>query len=162
MRDPSSGVMLRPLGPGDAERAAALIRTAFATQPLATDPPSSALRETGGSIAAWIVAGGGACLTREAEIIGLMLWDERDGGLYCGRLAVDPEERGRGHARRLVAAAECEARRRGLPRLHVRIRLALTGNIRLFEACGFREIGRDAHAGHAAPTVALLEKRIDG
>jgi len=74
---------------------------------------------------------------------------------------VDPAERGWGLARLLVAAAARAARRRGLPRLHVRVRLALTGNIRLFEACGFREIGRDAHAGHAAPTLARLEKRID-
>lgn len=162
MRYPSSGVMLRPLEAGDAEPAAALIRTAFAAQPLATEPPSSALRETADSVATWIGAGGGACLTRGDEMVALLLWDERDSGLYCGRLAVDPAERGRGHARLLVAEAEREARRRGLRRLHVRVRLALTGNIRLFEACGFREIGRDAHAGHASPTVAMLEKRLEG
>ncbi len=161
MRNPSTGLMLRSLEMGDAEPAAALIRSAFAAQPLATEPPSSALRETADSIAAWIAAGGGACLLRGAAIAALLLWDERDGGLYCGRLAVDPAERGRGLARLLVAEAEREARRRGLPRLHVRVRLALTGNIRLFEACGFREIGRDAHAGHAAPTLVMLEKRLD-
>ncbi len=161
MRNPSTGLMLRSLEMGDAEPAATLIRTAFAAQPLATEPPSSALRETAGSIAGWIAVGGGTCLMRGAAIVALLLWDERDRGLYCGRLAVDPAERGRGYAPLLVAEAEREARRRGLPRLHVRVRLALTGNIRLFEACAFREIGRDAHPGHAAPTVVVLEKRIE-
>jgi len=52
MRNPSTGLMLRSLEMGDAEPAAALIRIAFAAQPLATDPPSSALGETADSIAA--------------------------------------------------------------------------------------------------------------
>jgi len=162
MRNPSTGLMLRSLEMGDAEPAAALIRTAFAAQPQATDPPSSALRETADSIAGWIAAGGGTCLMRGAAIVALLLWDERDGGLYCGRLAVDPAERGRGLARLLVAAAARAPRRRGLPRLHVRVRLALTGNIRLFENCGFREVRRDAHPGHAVPTLVVLEMRIEG
>ena len=91
----------------------------------------------------------------------LLLWVERDGGLYCGRLAVRPDRRGRGLARRLIVAAEQEARRRGLVRLDVRVRLELPDNIRLFRSCGFGEIGRDAHPGFAMPTILLLEKRLD-
>ncbi len=43
--------LLRPLRPDDAAAAAALVRSAFAEQGVATDPPSSALRETADSSA---------------------------------------------------------------------------------------------------------------
>ncbi len=157
----NSSLTLRPIVPGDAEAAAALIRAAFAAQPLVTQPPSSALRESTSSIAAWIEAGGGVGLSRGPDLVALLLWAERDGGLYCGRLAVRPDERGRGLARRLIAEAEHEARRRGLSRLDVRVRLELPDNLRLFLSCGFHETGRDAHPGFAIPTIALLEKRLD-
>ena len=162
MSAPPFPFLLRPLGPDDAGAAAALIRRAFAAQPVLTDPPSSALRETAATVEAWIARGGGAGLTRDGLLLAALLWEERDGGLYCGRLAVAPEARGQGAARRLVAEAECEARARCLPRLHVRVRLALPGNLSLFGSLGFREIGRDSHAGHAAPTLVVLEKGLSG
>ena len=152
---------LRPLGIKDAEAAADLIRIAFAAQPIVTRPPSSALKETTESIAAWIEAGGGFGLSDGPDLVALLLWAERDGGLYCGRLAVRPAFRGKGLARRLIAAAEDEARRRGLSRVDARVRLELPDNLALFQSCGFVEAGRDAHPGFAKPTILLLEKRLD-
>ncbi len=158
----TSAPSLRPLRPDDAEAAAGLIRSAFAAQALATDPPSSALRETTDSVGAWIAAHGGIGAAGAGPLLGLLLWAERDGGLYCGRLAVAPAARGRGLARSLMAEAEREARRRALPRLHLRVRLQLAGNLALFASLGFREIAREAHAGHAEPTLSVMEKRLDG
>ena len=155
-------MLTRPLAPDDAEAAAALIRSAFAVQAVPTDPPSSALRETGSTVQAWIEGGGGFGIVGAGGLSAVLLWAERDGGLYAGRLAVAPEARGQGLARRLVGAAEAEARRRGLPRVHVRVRLELPGNLALFASLGFREVGREAHPGFAVPTVAVLEKRLDG
>ena len=157
----TSDLTLRPLVPDDAEAAAALIRVAFAAQPIVTRPPSSALRESTETIAAWIGSGGGAGLWDGSDLVALLLWAQRDGGLYCGRLAVRPECRGQGLARRLIAAAECEARHRALSRVDVRVRLELPDNVRLFRSCGFAEIGRDAHPGFAMPTILLLQKRLD-
>lgn len=151
----------RALVPNDAEAAAALIRAAFAAQTIVTDPPSSAMRETADTVRAWIENGGGVGLAGSNGLVAVMLWAERDGGLYAGRLAVAPAARGQGLARRLVAAAEDEARRRRLPRVHVRVRLELPGNLALFTSLGFREVGRDAHPGYAVPTLVVLEKRID-
>jgi hypothetical protein len=37
----------------------------------------------------------------------------------------------------------------------------LTGNRRLFAACGFVEIARHAHPGYAAPTWVEMEKRLE-
>lgn len=151
---------IRPLTLTDAEAAAALIRAAFAAQGVATDPPSSALRETGESIAAHLADNGGAAAESAGTLAGLVLWAERDGGLYLGRLAVLPPWRGRGVARALIGAAEAEARRRGLPRLHLRVRLALDDDRRLFAASGFHVASEGAHPGYAAPTFAVMEKAL--
>ena len=154
-------LVLRPLRPGDAASAAAFIRMAFAAQPIPTDPPSSALRETAQGVAAFLAEGGGFALTGAQGDAALILFAERGGGLYCGRLAIHPALRGRGLARRLVAATEEEARRRGVRRMWVRVRLALPGNLALFAGLGFRETGREAHAGYAEPTTALMEKTLE-
>jgi GNAT superfamily N-acetyltransferase len=151
---------IRALSAADADAAASLIREAFAAQSLATDPPSSALRETATSVAAHLAEGGGAALESGGALVGVALWAERDGGLYLGRLAVLPEWRGRGGARALIAAAETEARRRALPRLHLRVRLALEENRRLFSARGFTPTGEGAHPGYAEPTFLRMEKAL--
>jgi ribosomal protein S18 acetylase RimI-like enzyme len=86
---------------------------------------------------------------------------EKDGALYIGRLSVDPACRRQGIARSLVDAAEREARRRGLPRLTLGVRLALEGNRRLFRACGFEETARPSHEGFTEPTWASRERRLE-
>ena len=158
--DAAAGVALRALRAEDAAAAAEVIREAFAAQSLATDPPSSALRETATSVAAHLAEGGGAALAADGALVGVVLWAERDEGLYVGRLAVLPEWRGRGGARALIAAAETEARRRGLPRLRLRVRIALADNRRLFAACGFAATKQGAHPGYAAPTFLVMEKAL--
>jgi predicted N-acetyltransferase YhbS len=153
---------LRPLAAADADAVAALVRLAFAAQPVATDPPASALRETGANIAA-ILAGGGGGMAAEigGHLAGAVVWEEKQGGLYLGRLSVDPRRRGAGIARALVAAVEAEARRRALPRVWLSTRLPLLANRRLFAACGFVETAQHAHPGYAAPTYVDMEKRLD-
>jgi len=151
---------LRPLKIADALAAAAVIRAAFAALSAAVDPPPSALRETGESVAQTLAAGGGAGAEAASGLAGVVLWEAKDGGLYVGRLSVLPAWRGRGIASALMAAAEAEARRRGLPRLHLATRLALADNRRLFAACGFRETAQRAHSGYSAPTFVEMEKML--
>ncbi len=147
--------MIRPILPGDADAVAALIRLAFAAIPVPLDPAPSALRETGDSIRAHLAEGGGMLVEGPAACI---LWSERDGGLYVGRLATHPAHRGRGLALRLMASAEKEARRRGLPRLHLGVRLALADNRRLFARLGFTETKLRTHDGYPAPTWTEAER----
>ncbi len=93
-------------------------------------------------------------------LAGSALWVEQDDGLYLGRLAVAPARRGCGIAKALVAATETAARAMRLPRVHLSTRLVLLDNRRLFSACGFVEMTREAHPGYAEPTFVNMEKRL--
>jgi GNAT superfamily N-acetyltransferase len=142
----------------DADAVAALIRAAFAAQPVVTDPLPSALRVTAADVATHLQRGGGAVAEFDGALAGSALWEQQDGGLYVSRVAVAPGWRRRGIARALMAAAEAAAWELGLPRLHLGTRLALADNRRLFAACGFVETGRTAHPGYAEATSVTMEK----
>jgi ribosomal protein S18 acetylase RimI-like enzyme len=152
------GVTIRTATQADAEGLAALVRRCFAE--LVVVPAPSALGESAASVAAQIASGGGAVAEGAGMLVAGVLWAEKEGGLYLGRLAVAPECRLQGLARALIAAAEQEAQRLGLPRLHLGTRLSLTGNRALFARCGFVECGRFFHPGFAEPTWVALEKRL--
>jgi hypothetical protein len=49
-------------------------------------------------VSARLAEGGGAAFEAEGDLIGLVLWAERDQALYLGRLAVRPRWRGHGAA----------------------------------------------------------------
>jgi GNAT superfamily N-acetyltransferase len=154
-------IKLRVMAAADAQAVAALVRIAFAAQPVAIDPPASALRLNADDVLDHLRSGGGGAVASDAtRIVGSALWSRADGGLYIARVAVDPGWRRRGIARRLLAAAEDAAHSAGLPRLHLGTRLALTENRALFAACGFVEVSRHAHSGYAEPTWVAMEKQV--
>jgi tRNA threonylcarbamoyladenosine biosynthesis protein TsaE len=155
-----SPVLLRALSPADAEEAAAIIRSAFAAQSHATQPPSSALGETGESVAAKIEAGGGVGAFAGEDLVGLALWRMEGGALHVARVCVLPSWRGQNVARRLIAACEAEVVRLGADRMRLRARLELPENEKMFERFGFARIGVEAHEGFESPTTAVMEKRL--
>jgi GNAT superfamily N-acetyltransferase len=148
------------LGLSDAVEAAEVIRAAFAVQPRATEPPSSALRETAATVAEKLLAGGRFGLRADGWLAALVLWEAAGGAVHVARLSVLPEWRGQGLSRRLVGLCEDGARARGFARMTLRVRLTLSENERLFERLGFRRIGVETHKGFEAPTVAVMEKRL--
>ena len=90
-----------------------------------------------------------------------MLWAENDGALHIGRVSVAPAWRGRGIARALLAAGEAEARRRGLKRMTLRVRLALGENQRLFAGFGFAPAATGLPTpATSEPTFLVMEKRL--
>ncbi len=152
---------LRSLRQPDAPQAAALIRAAFAAQPVVLDPPASALGVSAEALAAHLARAGGIVAEQADRMVGVVLWEAAEDELRISRLAVDPAARRLGIARALLAAAEAVARREGVARLWLGTRLALSGNRRLFADCGFVESGVHAHPGYAAPTWVEMEKRLD-
>lgn len=157
---PSAELLLRPAQAEEAEALAALIRAAFAAQPVAVAPPPSALGETAEDVRRRLAAGGGCAALWGGRLAGALLWQVRGEALYLGRLAVEPDCRRRGIARALLAEAEAEARRRGLNSLTLGTRLALTGNRRLFAAAGFIEVSLERHEGFSQPTWVAMERRL--
>lgn len=162
--------VLRALRGSDAAAAAELIRLAFASQSVATDPPPSALHESAASVATALTQQdgaqqdgaqhGGFGAQAPAVLVGVVLWRTQPDGLHLGRLAVHPDWRGHGIARLLISSVETAARTRGVPRLVLSTRLVLHDNRRLFAACGFRETQQHAHPGYAHPTFIDMEKLL--
>jgi GNAT superfamily N-acetyltransferase len=151
-------LVLRSLTLADADKAAEVIRTAFAAQSRPTSPPSSALLETGQLIAAKIAAGGGFGAFDGGALIAIALWSINGDALHVARVSVAPRARGRGIARSLIAACEAKASALGFRRMTLKTRLELPENERLFEHCGFARREVEAHPGFEGPTTAVMEK----
>jgi GNAT superfamily N-acetyltransferase len=160
-QDREQGLRLRLATASDAAIIADLVRLAFSTQSVQTDPPSSALKETPASITRELSSGGGAVVLEGEVMVGAVLWREEDASLYVGRLAVEPAQRRRGIARMLMAECEREARRRGLTRMHLGVRLGLEDNRRLFLSCGFVDAEFLSHEGFSEPTWVRMERMLD-
>jgi GNAT superfamily N-acetyltransferase len=149
------------LAAADAAPVAAIIRAAFAVQPVPPDPPMSALRVNEADIVAHLAQGGGGVVAEfGGTLAGSALWQAKDCALYLSRIAVAPARRRCGIGRALLAAAEAAARAQGLPVLRLSTRLVLEDNRKLFASCGFVETGRTAHAGYAQPTSVDMAKRL--
>ncbi len=151
---------LRPATPADADAIAAIIQAAFAPDQHLLRPASSALRETPETIAAQLRAHQGFVAQAGDRLLASVWFRRQPDALEVARLAVAPAAQGQGLARALLAEGERLARAAGLDRLRLNYRLPLTRNRRLYEGCGFIEIGRGAHPGCAAPTFAIMEKRL--
>ncbi len=147
----------RAKAPYDWHAVLALIQRAFAGMEGRIDPPSSLHRLTAGGIAEQAVAG-------EVWVIGplqaCMFLSPKQGRLYLGKLAVEPELQGKGYGRALVKQAEARAVDLGLPVLELETRVELAENQRYFQGLGFTETGRKAHAGFDHPTSITFTKAV--
>ena len=146
----------------DAAAIAELIRLAFSTQSRPTNPPPSALKESDATVNEHLQRGGGGAIVEDAGVIvGTVLWNEEEGGLYVGRLSVHPRHRRLGIAGALMEEAEREARRRRLTCLRLGVRVVLEDNRRFFASCGFEEKTFHRHDGFDEPTWVTMERRLD-
>ncbi|MEV1001954.1 GNAT family N-acetyltransferase [Nonomuraea sp. NPDC050202] len=88
---------------------------------------------------------------------GLIVLVPEEGVLLVDNVAVRPELHGRGIGRALMAHAEREARRLGLPALRLYTNVRMTANIALYESLGYRETGRQGIEGRSA---VLMRKQL--
>lgn len=97
--------------------------------------------------AARIAAGEAQLAEADGSILGLLVTERHDGFLLIDNIAVAPGQQGRGVGRALLAAAEAEARRAGLPRLRLYTHARMGSNIALYARAGFSEIARVSEKG---------------
>ena len=152
-------LVLRPATIADAPVLVATIAAAFEQYRGKLVPESGAFRETAAGIAAELKKDAGAIIAeRNGVVLGCVMTKLEEGDLYLGRLSVLPTARGEGLAAHLIEAVENEARRRRLPGVRLGVRVVLTGNQRLFQSLGYREISREAHEGFDYMTSINMRK----
>jgi GNAT superfamily N-acetyltransferase len=67
--------------------------------------------------------------------------------LIVNNVAVAPARQGEGRGRALLAFAEDEARRRGLPEIRLHTNAAMADNIVMYPRLGYTEVGRETWGG---------------
>lgn len=137
----------------------ALIRLAFAGMDGRIDPPSSVhaltaetLREKARSETGFVIDKG------DRPIACLFCRPEPPDTLYLGKLAILPEEQGRGLGWCLLGAAEGLAGALGASCLRLETRIELIENHATFEAWGFVKTAFHSHPGHEKPTSIEMRK----
>jgi ribosomal protein S18 acetylase RimI-like enzyme len=152
---------IRSAGPEEAAILLDLMRRAFDEYRGVLQPESSVFVETEAAIAEKLAQGGGLVAARAGRPVGCVIAEAKQGRGYLGRLAVLPEARRAGIARRLMLAGEGFLRGRESRLAEVNVRILLEGNIALFESLGYRETARLAHPGWPTPTYLVMEKSLE-
>ena len=136
--------VLRRAAPSDAEAIAQLVDRAYRHYiPLLGRTPTPMLSDFASAIGehdVWVLDDGG----RLAAVIELIV---RPDHLWVHNVAVDPDRQGRGLGRRLLAFAEAEARRLGLPAVQLLTNERYVANIAMYERYGYRETHREPYRG---------------
>jgi ribosomal protein S18 acetylase RimI-like enzyme len=107
--------------------------------------------------AALVAAGDVHLLEAEGGRRGLIVMRAKPDHLYVDILAVLPAAQGRGIGRALMAFAEAEARRLGLPAVRLFTNVKMTENRRFYPRLGYRETETRAEDGFDR---VYFEKRL--
>ncbi|GAA1563306.1 hypothetical protein GCM10009804_19960 [Kribbella hippodromi] len=119
-----------------ADEIVGVIHHAFAARRV-LDPPSTALSENAGTVAAAIKAHGGLLVRVGGVPAGAMLFEQIGDVLNLRRVSVDPRFQSRGVASALVGCAEEVAVRRGLARVNLIARVELPDTVEFWRRRGY-------------------------
>lgn len=97
--------------------------------------------------AARCAAGEALLLDHEDRLAGLLVLVPAQDHLWIDNIAIEPALKGQGLGRALMAAAEDEARRLGLPELRLLTNALMASNIALYRRLGFIETTRREEHG---------------
>lgn len=153
-------VVARPEGFDDWEGLLALLREAFAYMDGRIDPPSSLHALDPAKLAAKAAAEELILAFLDGRLVGCLFAAPRGDALYLGKIAVKPDLRGRGIARRMFEMAEASARARGFAALELQARIELTENHRTFTALGFQKTCVGSHPGYTRPTDVNFRREL--
>lgn len=90
-------------------------------------------------------------------LVGAIVLTEHDDHLHVDNVAVAPGRQGQGLGRALLAFAEAEARRRGLPEVRLYTNAAMADNLVFYPKLGFAETARYEQRGFSR---VLFVKRV--
>ena len=145
---------LRPARAADLPAVQALVARAYGHYVARIGKPPGPMLD---DYAARIAEGAVQVLEEDGRLVGLLVLLPEADHLLLDNVAVDPAAQGRGHGRRLVAAAEDEARRLGLPELRLYTHELMSENVAMYERLGFVETHRGQQAGYAR---VFMRKRL--
>lgn len=136
----------------------ALIRRVFAEHDGRVDPPSSMHRMILDDLER--SASDGEVWAIGTPPVACVILSVKGDALYISKLAVDPDERGKGHARDLIENAMVRAKALGLSALELQTRIELVENHATFRALGFEKSGETRHAGFDRTTSITMRKDL--
>ena len=145
---------LRPARAADLPAVQALVARAYGHYVARIGKPPGPMLD---DYAARIAEGAVQVLEEDGRMVGLLVLLPEADHLLLDNVAVDPAAQGRGHGRRLVAAAEDEARRLGLNELRLYTHELMSENVAMYERLGFAETHRGQQAGYAR---VFMRKRL--
>lgn len=139
----------------------ALILASFSYMHSRIDPPSSALRLTLQSLKEKAKVEKAYAAIDNGRLLGCIFCKpEPPDCLYIGKLAVAPEEQGKGVGRLMLQAAIDYAIELGLPCLRLETRIELEENHDVFARWGFVRTLKASHPGFAHPTFIEMRKAL--
>jgi len=154
----SIDVVAQPEGFDDWGGLLALLRQSFADMDGRIDPPSSLHSFDAVKLAAKAAQEQLVLAFMNGELVGCLFAAVKGDALYLGKIAVKPNLRGRGIARRMFELAEAYARGLGLKAMELQARIELTENHRTFTALGFVKTGEGRHPGYTRSTDVNFRK----
>lgn len=146
--------MIRVAVENDLPRVAVIVRAAYAPHAMRMDRLPGPMLD---DYRARITAGSLFLLEDRRTAVGLIVLLERPDHLLLDNVAVDPAFQGQGHGRALIAFAEAETRRRGLPELRLYTHESMVENIALYARLGFEETHRALQDGYQR---VFMRKRL--
>lgn len=93
-------------------------------------------------------------------LAGLVVAEDKPTTLLIHSLVVSPREQGKGLGQMLLTFCETRAREMGKSELRLCTSDKMSRNLRIYNAYGFSEIGREKLNLGASPIVVWLEKRV--